>query len=352
MDYPVSLYFASEGLDIQVMDLCRGNDDFRKVYIVNDGRRKLVIKHLSNTFSDRRRIEGWFQLMDAYRGLGIYCPRVVPSLDGTLLHSNTADGRTYYVYAEEYAVYETAEHIGEAHDRAADGRCAYRPDVMRSLGKVAAAHLDLLDWPSSYCLLTPFCSPDTTDEATECAELFTQYVRDNLPRHLPRAETLLKMFYQRQKELRKVYDSLPCSCFQGDLNDSNILLDENNAFAGLIDFNLCGREPVLNYAVREALWGVSDSCLFDDNDSRLYFYDKALEELRIRSFLENMRYIQEYYTFSEAERDAFPLLFRYMNSYWWFHINEIRMIREDEGKINQLFDWLEFQMTRDDLRLP
>ena len=41
-----------------------------------------------------------------------------------------------------------------------------------------------------------------------------------------------------------------------------------------------------------------------------------------------------------------------MNSYWWFHINEIRMIREDERKINQLFDWLEFQMTRDDLRLP
>ena len=53
-----------------------------------------------------------------------------------------------------------------------------------------------------------------------------------------------------------MYSALPFSCFQGDLNESNILLDENGRFAGLLDFNLCGREPVLNYAVREALWGV------------------------------------------------------------------------------------------------
>lgn len=97
------------------------------------------------------------------------------------------------------------------------------------------------------------CAPDTTDEATECAVAFVNYIRDNIPAFLSQAEALLEMFYKRQEELKTVYPSLPTSCFQADLNDSNILLDEDSNFVGLIDFNLCGKEPILNYAVREAL---------------------------------------------------------------------------------------------------
>ena len=160
------------------------------------------------------------------------------------------------------------------------------------------------------------------------------------------------MFYKRQTEFSTVYSSLPTSCFQADLNDSNILLDENNHFVGFIDFNLCGKEPILNYAVREALWGVSDKRLFDEKNSRLYFYDNELDELRIKLFLENIGYIQENYEFNKLEKEVFPILFRYMNSFWWFHLDEIKLIKEDERKITQLFDWLEYQMTRDDIRLP
>ncbi len=352
MEYPLSLYYDTEVTDIKTLDLCRGDDDYRKVYIVNDGQRKLVIKHLSNTFSDKRRINGWFDLMDEYREIGLYCPSVVPNLRGEILHCDTVEGRDYYTYAEEFSIYEIAEDVGVKKCKDERGRYLFTPDVMRALGKIAAAKLNILDWPSAYCLLQPFCSPDTTDEATECAEAFVAHVKENLPEHLPRAEALLKLFYQRQDELRAIYDTLPSSCFQADLNDSNILIDDNKKFVGLIDFNLCGKEPVLNYAVREALWAVSDSCLYGENDSRLYFYCKELDEVRICSFLEHIRYIQENYTFSDAERDAFPVLFRYMNSFWWFHLNEIKMIREDDRKITQLLDWLEHQMMRDDIRLP
>lgn len=285
MEYPVSLYYDTEVTVAKTMDLCRGDDDYRKVYIVDDGSRKLAIKHLSNTFSDRRRIEGWFHLMDEYQKIGLYCPRVVTNLGGELLHCDTMDGREYYTYAEEFAIYETAEHIGRQAYRDEHGRDPFTPDVMRTLGRIASAKLDILDWPSAYCLLEPFCSPDTTDEATECAVAFVDHIRQNLPAHLPRAEALLKLFYQRQSELRAVYASLPASCFQADLNDSNILLDEDMQFAGLIDFNLCGREPVLNYAVREALWAVTDPRLIGENNSRLYFYDDELDELRISLFL-------------------------------------------------------------------
>lgn len=352
MECPISLYYDTEVFNVETLDLCRGNDDYRKVYIADDGHRKLAIKHLSNTFSDKHRIEGWFRMMDEYRKTGLYIPAVVPNRNGELLHCDTVDGRDYYTYAEEYSVYKTAEHIGKEKYQDEQGHDRFTPDVMRSLGKIASAELDILDHPSSYCLLEPFCAPDTTDEATECAVTFVKYIRDNIPAFLPQVENLLKMFYKLQEELKSVYSSLPTSCFQGDLNDSNILLDENNKFVGLIDFNLCGKEPVLNYVVREALWGVSDNRLFGEKDSRLYFYDKELDKLRIDLFLENITYIQENYSFNSLEREVFPCLFRYMNSFWWFHIDEIKLIKDDESKIKQLLDWLECQMTRDDIRLP
>ena len=352
MKSPISLYYDTEPKDVKTLDLCRGDDDYRKVYIVDDGRRKLVIKYLSNTFSDKRRIEGWFALMNEYRKTGLYCPSVVPNLYGELLHCDTINGREYYTYAEEYSVYETAERIGEEKYKDAQGHDCFTPDVMRSLGKIASAKLDILDWPSAYCLLEPFCAPDTTDESTECAIAFVNYVRDKIPSYLPRAEMLLHMYYKRQDDLRAIYHLLPTSCFQADLNDSNILLDNDNNFVGLIDFNLCGKEPILNYAVREALWGISDNRLFDERDSRLYFYDEELDNLRIKLFLENIGYIQETYSFSPFEKYAFPILFRYINSFWWFHLDELELIKEDANKIDQLFDWLERQMTRDDIRLP
>ena len=352
MEYPISLYYNSEVSDVKTLDLCRGDDDYRKVHIVDDGHRKLVIKYLSNTFSDKRRIEGWFRLMDEYRKIGIYCPRVVPNLNGELLHCDTMDGRSYYTYAEEYAIYETAEHIGKDKYKDAQGHDCFTPDVMRSLGKVASAKLNILDWASAYCLLEPFCAPDTTDEGTECAIKFVDYIRENLPAYSQRAESLLELYYKRQDELRAVYHLLPTSCFQADLNDSNILLDGDNKFMGLIDFNLCGKEPILNYAVREALWGISDNRLFGEQGSRLYFYDKELDNLRINLFLENISYIQETYKFSSFEREVFPILFRYINSFWWFHLNEIKLIKGSEHKTGQLLDWLEWQMTRDDVCLP
>ena len=352
MEYPLPLYFDTEPSNVEILDLCRGEDDYRKIYIAGDGRRRLVIKSSSNTFGGRRRVEGWFRLMEAYRRLGVYCPAVIPNRNGELLHCDTVDGRTYYTYAEEYAPYETAEHTGREKCRDEYGHDRFLPDVLRALGRVAAAGLDVLDWPSAYCLLEPFCPPDTTDEATECAELFVKKIKERFPAQLPRAEALLALFYKRQDELRAVYSALPFSCFQGDLNESNILLDENGRFAGLLDFNLCGREPVLNYAVREALWGVSDSRLFGEKDSRLYFYDRELDDLRIRLFLENIGYVQENYRFGERERAAFPILFRYMNSFWWHQLDELALMQEDDRRLPLLLDWLERQMTRDDVRLP
>ncbi len=44
MEYPISLYYDTEVSDVKTLDLCRGDDDYRKVHVVDDGHRRLVIK--------------------------------------------------------------------------------------------------------------------------------------------------------------------------------------------------------------------------------------------------------------------------------------------------------------------
>lgn len=304
-----------------------------------------------NTFTDGGRIAAWSRLQEEYNRLGIYCPRTIPNLHGELSHKLTVDERDHYVYAEEFAPYDTVETIG--YDKCKDdaGRVFYLDDMLRATGRVASAHFDFCDFASAYCLLEPFCPPDTTDEATECVEKFCEFVKNELPEHYSRAGRLRELFFENQAAVRRLYPTLPVSCFQADLNYSNILID-NGKFKGVIDFNLAGREPVLNYVTRLAINYSTENCLHDENGHELYFFDERLDAIRCASILKNLGVIGETYSFSTAEREAFPILFRYMNSFWWEHIGTLKIIKGDSEKIGLLFSWLERQMTRDDLRLP
>ena len=348
------LYYESAPQILKTLDLSRGESDFRQVYILDGGHRKLAVKHASNAFTDGERIAGWARLMEAYNKTGIYCPNIVCNRHNELFHSYLSGGRRYFVYAEEFARYETAEHIGRAQSADPNGRPCYMDGVLRSVGRVASMHFDFLPFPSGYCLLEPFCPPDATDEATECALSFRDFVRTECPRYAGRVDRLTALFFSNQEALRALYPALPVSCFQADLGDANILLDGEKNFAGLIDFNLSGKEPVLNYAVRAALWKIYDFRLYDreNGGSRLFWYDRGLDDLRMQLFLENLRLIAESYRFSDSERAAFPALLRYMNSFWWHHVEEIQRIQGDDDKIQGLLGWLERQMTRDDIALP
>ena len=181
MEFPLTLYYDTEMIDIEVKDSSRGDSDFRKAYIVNDGESKIVIKYFSNSFSNQNRILGWFQLMEEYRKIGLYCPNIIPNRYGELLYKHTIDGRDYYIYAEEFAAFNTAAQLDVEKKQ-------YMPDVLCALGTIASKRLDFLDFPSAYCLLEPFTNVDTTDEVTECALLFMEYIKNNLPQHLPRAK--------------------------------------------------------------------------------------------------------------------------------------------------------------------
>jgi len=350
LSFPINLYCTNPPEHIETLDLCRGVHDFRKVYIVSDGQKKFVIKHCSNEFSNLEKITGWFHLADSYNDLGIYCPACIPTLSGNSIFHYTENHRDYYVYAEEYAKFYTATQIGRENLNDATGQPIYLPDLMRSIGKVASAHFDFLNWPSQFCLLEAH-SNGATDETTLAAMKFSKQIDNICPEFHERMENILNLFFKLQTELKNIYFQLPASCFQGDLNDSNILLNQNNQFAGIIDFNVCGREPVLNYAIREALMHIEDSVLFDEDGNELYFYSDELETIRVRSFMKNIGYISELYTFNDFERSVFPLLFRYISSFWWEQVHALKQFSNNKNKVEKILDWIEFQLTRQDIQL-
>ena len=45
-------------------------------------------------------------------------------------------------------------------------------------------------------------------------------------------------------------------------------------------------------------------------------------------------------------------MFRYINGFWWFHIDELKRVKDDEARLKKLFDYLKKQMTRNDINLP
>lgn len=71
----------------------------------------------------------------------------------------------------------------------------------------------------------------------------------------------------------------------------------------------------------------------------------------MKSFLENMAYIQETYTFSNEEKKAFPILLHYINTFWWYSLSDLEVFSKDDEKAGKMLDWFEFQMTRNDIIL-
>lgn len=349
--FPINLYCTTTPSHIETIDLCRGDHDFRKVYIVSDGQYKIVIKHCSNEFTNSEKINGWFQLATSYNKLGIYCPSCIPTLSGAFVYHYTENHRDYYVYAEEYAAFNTVTQIGRENLNDSAGQPIYLADLMRSIGKVASAHFDFLNWPSQFCLLEAH-SYGSTDETTLAAKRFAEHLNNIYPEFYERMQNLLTLFFGLQAELKQFYFQLPVSCFQGDLNDSNVLLNQDYQFSGIIDFNVCGREPVLNYIIREALMHIENSVLFDEDGNELYFYSDKLEAIRIRSFMKNIEYISEFYSFNDCEKSAFPLLYHYISSFWWEQVYAIKQFSNDKYKVEKILDWIEFQLTRQDISLP
>lgn len=333
-----ALYDARSPLRYDLTDNSRGPSDFRQVVIADWGDVRRVIKIVCNAFTTPRRVEGWRQAIEAYRSIGCYCPRIILNRKGSSAEAAAYRGLPCVVFAEECSAYRTAEQFDQRRIWK-DGRRVYREAALRLTAQAGAQRWNFVDFPSAYCILEPFDPSEDDDEVMECALRVKKTVEKDFPEQEDRFQRIWDAFLENKAALALIYRRLPTSVFQADMGGGNVLLDEDLRFVGVLDFNLSGRETALNMLFRESFVNFED-------DEKNMLCDGELQEKAFSMFMENLEIIKKYYTFSQAEADAAPLLYRYLRPFWWYTVRAVETNRKDAAKIERVLAWMEAEQAR------
>ena len=337
------LYHKDPPYSWEYKDTSRGEEDFRRTVFAEWADQRLVIKIACNDFTSPRRVQIWQKTAAAYSAMGYYCPQIIAGKNGNLAETVEYEGRACVVYAEERSRFQTADQLGER-VILQNGRYIYHDDALRFLCEVGSAGLDFGDFPSGLCILERFCPSDPCDEIMECALEFKGVIEEQLPQYTQRFHGIWSRFLANRGSLERLYSQLPVSVFQADLNPGNILLDADMRFAGVLDFNLSGRDTALNVLFRE-LWINFDEDIPDKRENNMYYVEKNNEKA-LQSFLENLLLIKDSYHFTQGEKKAAPLLYRYLRPFWWRPLHALKRDQNDPAKVGKILDWIENEQTR------
>ena len=315
-------FFDEEAVNAQIIETSRGEDDFRQTVIIDTDRgNKLVLKLADNDFTFPGKVAVWQRTAEEYQRLGYYCPKIYADKSGCF-PVVSYHGRKCTAYAEEYVAYRPMEDRFSddfGHNKALYNR--YKHDIWEMTAKVAQKHFDYTAYPSAYCLFETFCPSDKTDEVLENALNWKEYA-DTLPDIFKnQIARIWQLWTANRAELSKVYHKLPTSVFQADLNASNILIDDSGNFAGVYDFNLCGRDVFMNYLMRESD-GVEGIC----------------DALKISA---------GYYRFSDTEKETALSLYRCLKPLWYSQVQELKEAGDDFNAVKAVLDNTENALVAD-----
>ncbi|MBR1421886.1 MAG: phosphotransferase [Ruminococcus sp.] len=320
-----ALFSDKEPTDAELIDTGRSETDFRNAVIFttadND---RLVIKLSDNDFTSPERIKIWRRTVKEYKALGYYSPEILCSRQGDFPYVNFK-GHRCIAYAEEYVKYHILEQRDDSAESIAESEEVTREKWIMT-AKVAAKHFDYAPFPSAYCLFDRFCPSDKTDEVTEQAQDWKKKA-DKLPEQFrEQVERIWKLWQQNREKLEKVYHTLPSSVFQADLNTTNLLIDDDGHFAGVFDYNLCGKEVFLNYIFRE-------------NFARDF-------ETEIEKIKKVLKITAGHYEYSKEEKQYALMLYRCLKPIRKdFEIEELLNSGADNDKISACLDSSEHYLT-------
>ena len=343
----LALFIEEKPADVQLIETSRGETDFREAAVCRWDKGvlppelgdRIVLKLADNSFTNPERIEMWERLSEEYRKRGWYCPRFLRARDGQYPRVEYK-GRLCAVYGEEFARYPAAESFA-AEDISPEGRYVYLDDLLRMNGEIASAHLAFTDLPSAWCLFTVFDTADAEDEVMEnarkwmaCAEKLPEAFQGQVRRIRDR-------WLENRRYLEGEYSRLPTSVFQADLNSTNVLVDEDRRFAGIMDFNLAGRETFLNYLFREVpfIFGRHDGVPAAENGQ-----PRSVTREILRAIVYALHVVKERYVFSEAEKELALPLFRCLFPLWFTSVEQLQAAK-DAGEIQAALDDAELAQT-------
>lgn len=336
-----TLYNDKQPEAYEIKDKSRGEEDYRLILLTEWKESRAVIKISGNDFTTPERVLAWKRTADAYRQAGYYCPDIIRDRNGKYAQEVCFEGRQVTVYAEEYSKYQTADQFEDCEIKA-DGSDTFRDSVFETIGTIGQLHLKTADFPSGLCILEKFSESEECDEVMEEALNFKKTAEKFLPGYAERFERIWGLFLENKKKLEEIYASLPVSVFQSDLNNTNVLLNEKKQFAGLIDFNLSGRDSTLNQLMREFVME------YDDWGNEIFYSERA-NNWCTDEFCRLLKKTAGEYDFSETEKKYAILVYRYVRPFWWRPAHEIERVKEDPEKVRMIFEWVEHELTRTDI---
>ena len=313
-----SLFSSAAPESAEVIETSRGDSDFRAAVIVKTAEGSgYVLKLADNDFTFPDKIAVWQRTAGEYRKLGVWCPRIFRDRTGAF-PTVEFRGRRCAAYMEEYSPFRPA--LADLDDEKQNAAVYDRVkrDIWLMTARIAAQHFDYSPYPSGYCLFETFCPSDKTDEVLEKALAWREYAAALPAEFRERTDRIWQLWTDNRAALEKVYRRLPSSVFQADLNLTNILVDSGGAFAGVYDFNLCGRDAFLNYLMREN--GASD----------------------IR---EALRAAAEVYRFSESEIEAAPMMYRCLKPLWYTRLKALKKLGDDRAAVAAFLEETERSLT-------
>ena len=293
----------------KVHDTSHGEADTRLNYILDD---RYVLKVNTEGVMWETRLQEISRLIQRYRGIGIYCPALIPTLEGSLSCHWEKDGKEYICYVEEFAIYPILGWDND-HDR---------KEVVEHLGLLAAKYtgVDLSETKSMWSIIDLAPLDVDVDEKQENTNAFVDALRENGYADL--ADQVEALNKELRKQIMKVFAELPRCVYQGDLNSSNELHQDGH-FVGLIDFNLSGTDVNINVFVNET------NCFPEEEEFDRLTVEQMVEQMETQQ-ADMLSVIFKHYTMNDIEKFAFPMYQRIADLFQWPNVcSMVKWLKEE-----------------------
>ena len=208
-------------------------DDYRLNVIID----KKYVLRINNAVMTEERLASIDRLVEKYRRIGVLAPRLFKNKEGDYL---SAHG-DHVCYVSEYLDYPLWEEKEDETDVE-----TIRKEVLRSIGRLSKKYSneDLSDVMSMWSIIDLAPLDVDVDEKQENLDLLVENLKGLGETEL--AHEVEAFNDSARERIRALYKDLPRCVIQGDLNASNILIEDGH-FVGLIDFNMAGTEVNVNH---------------------------------------------------------------------------------------------------------
>lgn len=282
----LSEYGIDDYKECQEINSSRGEEDQRWNYVID---KKYVLRFNSSNVMTEERIKEINELVLRYREEGIICPLFIVSNSGLFVFK----WNLMYCYLSEYL------DVSLASERKLSNAERLDLEIKEFTAAFAQKYknVGISDTMSMYSLfeLCPYDKEAGIDEKQDNLNELLQEIRA-----LGNAELAGKLEEKNavvRGQLQSFYLCLPRCVFQGDENFTNVLVDREEHFIGLIDFNMSGTDVIVNYLANIAGFDTEEENLLEGEA-------EIILEKMIAGYKKRMQRLFEKYFADELERKA------------------------------------------------